>query len=175
MQTISYSCLDKRQKDKRTGVLKPLMAKALGLILEYYINLFNLGGLKMLLQQSKQRIFKFYEVFDVLYFPTGCVRSKKFEQISPKICRAGGIPPKPRSPSVALAKEGLPPVRRSDPFGLDDFPSTSLRMVSLSNHKFFVPLLAELRAMLGLAANSFSYTSSNFLFFRHVFAKALSR
>ena len=35
---------------------------------------------------------------------------EKFEQISPKICRAGGIPPNP-----------LPPARRSDPFGLDDF------------------------------------------------------
>jgi hypothetical protein len=29
------------------------------------------------------------------HFPTGGVRSKKFEQISPKICRTGGIPPKP--------------------------------------------------------------------------------
>jgi hypothetical protein len=31
------------------------------------------------------------------------VRSKKFEQISPKICRAGGIPPKPpfRPPAEA--------------------------------------------------------------------------
>jgi len=27
----------------------------------------------------------------------GGVRSKKFEQISPKICRAGGIPPNPPS------------------------------------------------------------------------------
>jgi len=27
------------------------------------------------------------------HFPTGGVRSKKFKQISPKICRAGGIPP----------------------------------------------------------------------------------
>ena len=33
------------------------------------------------------------------------VHSKKFELISPKICRAGGIPPNP------------PPARRSDPFG----------------------------------------------------------
>jgi len=41
----------------------------------------------------------------------GGVRSKKFEQISPKICRAGGIPP----------QTPLPPARRSDPFGLDDF------------------------------------------------------
>jgi hypothetical protein len=29
------------------------------------------------------------------HFPTGGVRSKKFEQISPKICRKGGIPPEP--------------------------------------------------------------------------------
>jgi hypothetical protein len=28
-------------------------------------------------------------------FPTGGVLSKKFELISPKICRAGGIPPRP--------------------------------------------------------------------------------
>ena len=41
----------------------------------------------------------------------GGVRSKKFEQISPKICRASGIPP----------KTPLPPACGSDPFGLDDF------------------------------------------------------
>jgi len=37
------------------------------------------------------------------HFPTGGVRSKKFEQILPKICRAGGIPPKPpfRPPAEA--------------------------------------------------------------------------
>jgi len=28
----------------------------------------------------------------ISHFPTGGVRSKKFEQVSPKICRAGGIP-----------------------------------------------------------------------------------
>mgnify|MGYP006916427157 CR=1 FL=1 len=41
-------------------------------------------------------------------FDTYGVLSKKFELISPKICRAGGIPPRPP----------LPPARRSDPFGL---------------------------------------------------------
>jgi hypothetical protein len=45
------------------------------------------------------------------YFLTGGVLSKKFELISPKICRAGGIPPTP-----------LPPARRSDPFGLKKLP-----------------------------------------------------
>jgi hypothetical protein len=29
------------------------------------------------------------------HFPTGGVCSKKFKHISPKICRAGGIPPRP--------------------------------------------------------------------------------
>ncbi|MCJ7789912.1 MAG: hypothetical protein MUP69_06980 [Candidatus Atribacteria bacterium] len=29
----------------------------------------------------------------ILHFPTGGVRSKKLEQISPKICRVGEIPP----------------------------------------------------------------------------------
>jgi len=35
------------------------------------------------------------------------VRSKKFEQISPKICRAGGIPPKPpfRPPAEATLSD----------------------------------------------------------------------
>jgi len=64
------------------------------------------------------------------------VRSKKFEQISPKICRAGGIPPSPPFRPPAPVRLW----RRSDPFGLDDF-------------KFFVPLLAELRASIDLAAN----------------------
>jgi len=62
------------------------------------------------------------------------VLSKKFELISPKICRAGGIPP--QTPFL--------PARRNDPFGLDDF-------------KFFVPLLAELWASSSLAANSINY------------------
>jgi len=37
----------------------------------------------------------------------GGVRSKKFEQISPKICRAGGIPPKPpfRPPAEATLSD----------------------------------------------------------------------
>jgi hypothetical protein len=37
------------------------------------------------------------------HFPTGGVRSKKFELISPKICRAGGIPHNPpfRPPAEA--------------------------------------------------------------------------
>jgi len=35
------------------------------------------------------------------------VRSKKFEQISPKICKAGGIPPKPpfRPPAEATLSD----------------------------------------------------------------------
>jgi len=41
------------------------------------------------------------------HFPIGGVRSKKFEQISPKICRAGGIPPKPpfRPPEEATLSD----------------------------------------------------------------------
>jgi len=37
----------------------------------------------------------------------GGVRSKKFELISPKICRAGGIPPKPpfRPPAEATLSD----------------------------------------------------------------------
>ena len=79
--------------------------------------------------ETVTRSIELWEPFD---FAQGGVLSKKFEQISPKICRAGGIPPQPP----------LPPTCGSDSFGLDDF-------------KFFVPLLAELRALLGLAANSF--------------------
>ena len=50
-----------------------------------------------------------------IIIPIGGVRSKKFEQISPKICRAGGIPP-PKTP--------LPPARRSDPFRLKNCQRT---------------------------------------------------
>ena len=59
-----------------------------------------------------------------------CIR-KNSNRFRPKFVGRAEFPPTP-----------LPPARRSDPFGLDDF-------------KFFVPLLAELRASLGLAANSF--------------------
>jgi len=68
------------------------------------------------------------------------VSSKKFEQISPKtcpelaerICRAGGIPPKP-------------------PFR----PPAEATLSDWTISMFFIPLLAELRASLSLAANSF--------------------
>jgi len=42
-----------------------------------------------------------------IHFPIGGVRSKKFELISPKICRAGGIPPKPpfRPPTEATLSD----------------------------------------------------------------------
>ena len=79
------------------------------------------------------------------HFLTGGVLSKKFELISPKICRAGGIPP----------QTPLPPARRSDPFGLDDF-------------KFFVPLLAELWASPSLAANSFQISNSSVFLFPEI-------
>ena len=42
----------------------------------------------------------------------------------------------------------LPPARRSDPFGPACLPAGRL-----DDFKFFVPLLVELRASLGLAAN----------------------
>jgi len=63
----------------------------------------------------------------------GGVLSKKFELISPKICRAGRIPPRPpfRPPAEAT---------------LSDWTISS----------FSFRFLAELRASLGLAANSFS-------------------
>jgi hypothetical protein len=75
-------------------------------------------------------------------FPTGGVCSKKFEQISSKICRASGIPP---------SKKTLPPARRSDPFGPACLPA-GRPAGRLDDFKFFIPLLAELRASLGLAA-----------------------
>jgi hypothetical protein len=54
----------------------------------------------------------------MLHFQTGGVRSKKFEQISPKICRVGGIPPKTpfRPPSEATLSDlpaCLPTVRQA--------------------------------------------------------------
>ena len=66
--------------------------------------------------------------------PKGVVKTKADEKKWKKAKKAGGIPPPQKT---------LPPARRSDPFGLDDF-------------KFFVPFLAELWALPSLAANSFS-------------------
>ena len=60
----------------------------------------------------------------------------------PNLCKVEGFIGQTESPPLSFA-------RRNDPFELDDF-------------KFFVPLLAELRASLGLAANSF------FLYIYHI-------
>jgi len=63
------------------------------------------------------------------HFPTGGVRSKKFEQISPKICRAGGpacrqagFPPDP--PSARLRKR---------PFRIEKLPK-NLKKYRLELH-----------------------------------------
>ena len=76
-------------------------------------------------------------------FLCGGVCSKKFELISPKICRAGGIPP----------PNPLPPANGSDPFEKDDFKF-------FFGDKFFYNLIF---ANSGLSAEIFLYNSSIFI------------
>jgi len=54
------------------------------------------------LSHRQQKITLILELFFA-----GGVRSKKFEQISPKICRTGGIPPNPpfRPPTEATLSD----------------------------------------------------------------------